>query len=110
MSDSYQPIYDAVRSRIHGCDISEIVRSAVGEAFSRADFHIQVCMQEIASEYTRPFVVFRPSIAQDGDAWICCLGANIQEGVVGIGDTPDKCARDFDLAWYRKAAALKGTP
>lgn len=62
---------------------------------------VQVIQLELATaeEKSRPFMLLRPRLAKDGDKWICCYGGNIQEGVVGIGDTPDAASRDFDRAW-----------
>lgn len=63
---------------------------------------------EAAAERLRPFILYRPRIAKDGDAWIACLGENIQEGVVGIGDSPENAARAFDKAWYAVDEKGKG--
>lgn len=59
--------------------------------------------QDMIREHQRPSVLYRPTISQDGDAFIALLGENIQEGVVGCGDTPEKAMMAFDSAWYAKA-------
>ena len=62
--------------------------------------------QAIAKESTRPSVLFRPVIAQDGNAFIALLGDNLQIGVVGCGATPAEAMADFDVAWTRPAKVL----
>ena len=42
-----------------------------------------------------PFSTLKPKIHKDGNQWCVLLGENIQEGVVGFGDTPMKAI----LAW-----------
>jgi len=43
-----------------------------------------------------PFTIYKPKIFPDGDQWCVLLGANIQEGVVGFGDTPHKAVTNFN--------------
>lgn len=62
-----------------------------------------------AFESNTPFAIYRPRIARDGDKWICYLGDNIQEGVIGIGSSPAHCAEDFNAAWYRELIAVDAT-
>lgn len=57
----------------------------------------------IQAEYLRPFILYKPRLAKDGDMWICCLGENLAEGVVGVGKTPDEASRAFDKAWHEPA-------
>lgn len=47
-----------------------------------------------------PFAVLKPSIAPDGDKWSVLYGSNIQQGVVGFGDTPMSAAEDFNNNWH----------
>ena len=54
----------------------------------------------------------------DGDQWCALLGDNLQEGVAGFGETPDKAMAAFDMAFWkertpsaiRAAAAPSPTP
>jgi hypothetical protein len=59
--------------------------------------------RDAARALTRPCVIFKPAIYQDGNAWCALLGANIQDGVCGFGTTPDAAMTAFDLAWHAKA-------
>lgn len=103
MSDTYQAVYDAVRSRLGGCDIGAAVESAmrnenVGHYFQQTCYE----MQSAAQEHGRPSAVFKPTLTQDGNAWLAVLG-DLPTGVVGCGDSPAMAMADFDSAWYRKA-------
>ena len=68
---------------------------------------IDLASRELVEEYTRPSVVFRPRIFQDGTAFCALLGDNIQEGIVAFGDTPSMAARAFDVRWHQKAAQVR---
>ena len=100
--DSYQPIYDAVRSKIsHGN-----IESAVVAAFSNSNLSYAIQMAEeavkqAAYEYQRPSVVYRPSLYPDGSMWCALYGDNIMEGVCGFGETPSKAMYAFDEAWLK---------
>lgn len=99
--DTYQPIYDAVRNSLKNTNIGEAVESVMREA-NFCD-HARMAVQyihEAASEYTRPCVVFKPSINQDGNQWCALFGENLQTGVAGFGASPDAAMRAFDRAWY----------
>ena len=101
MSDNYQAVYDAVRSRFHSCDVGQIVRDAAVSAFDmgRAQSVIQDEAYRVAAEMSRPSVLFRPTIVPDGNKWSAFYGPNLMEGVCGFGDTPDAAMRDFDKNW-----------
>lgn len=103
MMDGYQPIYDAVRSRISGGDIGRAVESALREAnLSHYADMASRAAQEAASEHMRPSVLFRPTLAADGNMWMALLGGNLQEGVAGFGETPAKAMYAFDDAFWRE--------
>lgn len=104
MSDSYQAIYDAVRSRISGGNIGDIAERALREAF---DFgHARAILQEqiyaVGQEMTRPSAIYRPELVQDGNAWLAMYG-DLPSGCVGTGDTPEAAMRDFDATWFKPA-------
>lgn len=101
MSDSYQAIYDAVRSKISGGNISEavaeIARSSLDTSWLQS--HAQQEIYAVSHQWQRPSVLFRPRVFQDGDKWCALYGENLAEGVSGFGDTPDNACYEFDREW-----------
>lgn len=61
----------------------------------------------VAAEQTRPSVLHRPTLTQDGNAWLAVYG-DFPTGVVGCGDTPAVAMADFDAAWSKLAVVAKG--
>ena len=109
MSDTYQAIYDATRSRIGGCDTASVVEDAVRAAFDMS--HAQAVLQQefmiVAGEMMRPSVLWRPTVAPDGNKWSALYGTNLMEGVCGFGDTPEEAMRDFDKNWREQRCGGK---
>lgn len=103
MSDNYQAIYDAVRSRISGGNIGDAVERCIREAFdiSWVKASVQEAMISAAHEAERPSVLFRPELTADGDQWCALYGPDLAIGVAGFGATPDAAMRAFDTAWWR---------
>lgn len=106
MSDSYQAIYDAVRSRISNGDIG----AAVSDAFHAANIgHYIECAATVmgyevakaVEAYTAPSAVFRPDLSIDGNCWCALYGRDLQSGVAGFGDSPEKAMHDFDANWKK---------
>lgn len=112
MGDTYQAVYDAVRSRIGNADVGGAVESALREAnlshYAEMSYR---AAQEAASEHMRPSVLFRPSLSQDGDQWCALLGDDLVHGVAGFGETPAKAFYAFDQAFWgqKTSAALRST-
>lgn len=52
-----------------------------------------------ALEAKRPFMLLRPRMFPDGSQWCALYGDNLQDGVAGFGDTPEKAAIQFDIEW-----------
>jgi hypothetical protein len=105
MSD-YQAIYDAVRSRISGGNIGDVIADVARNAFD-ISHRVEMVSNEYltaAYEQQRPSVLFRPTLSQDGNAWLAIYG-DLPTGVVGSGDTPAAAMESFDLAWRRPATA-----
>ena len=101
--DTYQPIYDAVRSRLSNCDIGAAIEVAMRDV--NIGYYITQAAESVrqaAGEYERPSVLMRPKLVPDGDAWIALYGENLQEGVVGCGNSPAEAMRAFDNEWYAK--------
>ncbi|WP_368647923.1 hypothetical protein [Castellaniella ginsengisoli] len=119
MSDTYQAVYDAVRSRISGGDIGEAVRAAIGQEASSLSWAIDGVRQEYtaaadaqrvaALEGMRPCVLYRPRLSVDGDQWCALYGEDLQSGVAGFGDSPAAAMLDFDANWGRPLAARERT-
>ena len=54
-------------------------------------------------ERERPSVIWNPKLSKDGNQWCALYGENLQEGVAGFGDSPDKAMRSFDAAWISES-------
>lgn len=103
MSDSYQAIYDAVRSRISNGDVGAAVSDAAFRQFdiSWLTGQAQGVLSNIEIAYTRPHAVMRPNLFMDGNQWCAMYGQNIQDGVAGFGDSPVAAMQDFDANWIK---------
>lgn len=99
--DTYQAVYDAVRSRISNADIGAAVESVMREA-SIGHYAMMAGerIRETLSEYERPSAVYRPKLTRDGTQWCALFGDDLQSGVAGFGDSPAKAMSAFDAAWY----------
>lgn len=85
--------------------LSHEFQSMAANAIAHAAMMSQYSIQEAASHYTLPHVVYKPRLYPDGDQWCALLGEDLQSGVCGFGDTPAKAMYEFDLAWDKP---LKG--
>jgi len=99
MSDNYQAVYDAVRSKIGFIDLQQVVNS-----FDVSFYIDQVknSFQEVAWEMARPSVVWKPTLTIDGNMWCALYGDNLQDGVAGFGKSPADAMIDFDKNWKLK--------
>ena len=104
MSDTYQAIYDGVRSRISNGDVGRAVEEAARNAFDIS--HItRMAQQDLAAlgyEWQRPSVLYRPTLSADGTMWCALLGEDLQAGVAGFGDTPAAAMTAFDQAFWKE--------
>lgn len=108
--DTYQPIFDAVRSRICNGDIGEAVQTAIRDA--NLSHYLSMAAESVrmaAGEYERPSAVYRPALTIDGNQWCALYGENLQEGVAGFGDSPAHAMREFDAAWIAPLTPTKKT-
>ncbi len=102
MSDTYQAVYDAVRSKISNADVGQAIESAMRDAQISFYFDRMACVfEEYVSEQARPCVVFKPELSQDGNAWLAIFG-DLPTGVVGCGNSPAEAMYDFDKKWFEK--------
>lgn len=106
MSDNYQAVYDAVRSRIGGVDIGSAIESALRN--ENIGHHVLMAgnaVQQAASAHEAPSAVYRPHLKIDGNQWCALYGDNLQDGVAGFGDSPALAMADFDKNWYATISA-----
>lgn len=107
----YQAVYDAVRSKISGGNVGEVVERALQGVFdiSHEKYNVMVAMQEATWEYQRPSAVYRPDLTVDGNMYCALYGVNLVEGCAGFGETADLAMLDFDKNWKEyKAIGPKG--
>lgn len=105
MSDNYQAVYDAARSRINGCDTGQAIENAIRAAgFDHTAEMGRRYLEETEWQQQRPCVLFRPRISIDGNQWCALYGDNLQDGVAGFGDSPALAMADFDRNWNMKLA------
>ena len=102
--DTYQPIFDAVRSCLSNGDIGAAVSDAIREAnlshyIERAALSVIDEVGAVARAHSVPSAVYRPALSIDGNQWCALYGANLQDGVTGFGDSPAAAMADFDVAW-----------
>jgi hypothetical protein len=69
-----------------------------------------------ALERTRPFHMLQPHTRiflygnpGSGRMWCILYGENLQDGVAGFGETPDKASYDFDKNWLKVPVHKKET-
>lgn len=101
--DTYQAVYDAVRSRIS--NPGDAIERAAREAFdiSWAVSRVEEACKSAAYAYDRPSAVYRPVLLVEGDRWCARYGGDIMS-VAGFGDTPDAAMWDFDKNWREQKA------
>lgn len=98
--NDYQAIYDAVRSRIHGGNVSDAIENVIREA--NIGHYAEQAFQAIATDMVAPHVLMRPALSIDGNQWCALYGEDLQDGVAGFGDSPADAMRDFDRNWFAK--------
>ncbi len=102
MTDTYQAVYDAVRSKLGHCDIAGAAAEAFSLQIQGLSFAIEGIRYEIVSTismYQEPSAIYRPVLSKDGDQWCALYGEDLQMGCAGFGDTPEKAMAAFDKAW-----------
>ena len=101
--DTYQPIFDAVRSKISvfdGVRLREDIARRLD--FSQQAEFVREDFSSVSWQMKRPCVLFRPSLYVDGDQWCAIYGEDLQSGVAGFGDSPALAMADFDTEWNKK--------
>jgi hypothetical protein len=104
MSDTYQAVYDAVRSRISnpGDAIERAAREAFDISFQVAQ--IKEAITSAAYAYERPSAIYRPKISLDGNMYCALYGEDLMSGCAGFGETMDAAMWDFDKNWREQKA------
>lgn len=46
-----------------------------------------------------PAYLLKPRISIDGNKWCALYGENLQDGVAGFGDSPERAFADFNREW-----------
>lgn len=107
--DSYQPIYDAVRSRISPCDVGRVVEEVARQTFDTGMLVplAQEAVGILTNAYDRPSAVYRPMLSLDGDRYCALYGENLVDGCAGFGETPDLAMYDFDKNWRQMNAQVR---
>ena len=59
-------------------------------------------IQNAASQYERPCVLYKPRLIIDGNRWCALYGDNLQDGVAGFGDSPEAAMWAFDQEWNKE--------
>ena len=108
MSDNYQAIYDAIRSRFSNFDSTGLIDSITSKfdiswTMSRLEATIKDSVTE-AAEYSR-FAMLKPTLLLDGNMWCYLLGDNLQVGIAGFGETPFLAIIDWNKAFHKKVGA-----
>ncbi len=103
VSDNYQAVYDAVRSKMSHFNGDQLMQNIVSNMdCSHAVQMVQQSFQETAWDMSRPSILLKPTIKKDGDKWCALYGENLTDGVAGFGDSPNKAFLDFDKNWNGK--------
>lgn len=94
----------------------QAIQRGIESAFSHAGQMAANMVQEawsnvpdIARAWQRPSVLYRPSLARDGNKWSALYGDNLMEGVCGYGDTPEEAMDDFDHNWRTQRITVAAT-
>jgi hypothetical protein len=59
----------------------------------------EVNIYEYSCILCRQSTIYKPKLSIDGNQWCALYGDNIQDGVAGFGDSPEKAYQDFDKNW-----------
>lgn len=99
--ETYQAIYDAVRSKISSCDLGDAARQAISDSGLSHEISLATYEFKLSANAMRdPSVLLRPKLFIDGDMWCALYGENIQDGVAGFGKSPSEALEDFNLQMH----------
>ena len=63
-----------------------------------------IALEERNNFLKQPSIMLGLVPVLDGDTWIVLYGKDIQEGICGCGDSPEKAMGDFDIQWRKEAS------
>lgn len=69
----------------------------MSDLFPLAEPRLIEAIYDIRHEMTRPSVLYRASVFQDGNMFCCLYGENLQEGLAAYGETPAEAVHNFDF-------------
>lgn len=58
------------------------------------EMKVKINFQKPGIPYTANLL--QPVVFKDGENYCCALGANLQEGIFGLGETPEQAIQDWD--------------
>jgi hypothetical protein len=100
MVDTYQAVYDAVRSRIGSFDGSLLVDEIARQFdFSYARAQMVQSFEVALYEWQRPCVLFKPQLRVKTKDGMNVWSAYYNNVFLGVGDTPEKAMESFDVNW-----------
>ncbi len=103
--ETFDPIYQAVRSKISHCDIESVIQQAISNA--NLEWHVSQCrstIESVAYEYQRPCVLFRVEPNNLFDEVKQCRYWSARYGdVIGVGQSASGAMYDFDRKWLAKS-------
>jgi len=66
---------------------------------------MQIYYGDVGYQAIRPSTVYKPKIFVDGNQWCVLYGEDLQSGVAGFGESPEKAMDEFDKEWKRELSA-----
>lgn len=63
---------------------------------------LQKYYKDLKDARLKPSAIYEPRLFLDGNEWCALYGNNIQEGIVGFGETPALAFDDFDRNWIKR--------
>lgn len=94
-------LYRAVRDQLETANIAQAVNELTSYA-SHALTNTTEALNLVCNEMCKPSVLYRPTLTQDGNAWIALYGEDLAVGLAGYGDTPEQAMLAFDKVWVTK--------
>jgi hypothetical protein len=98
MSDTYDAVYAAVRSKLGNLDLSSIFANALDLSSQKQQLSEAIAV--VGWAMTRPSAVYRPTLDRPTyTRWRARYGE-----VEGTGASPEEAMLEFDAAWSKRIA------